>query len=43
MSEGMILGVAIAVFTLMVIGLALTVREYRQTIHPVEERDQSER
>ncbi len=34
----MIFGVAIAVFSLMMIGLVLTVREYRQTINPHDDR-----
>jgi hypothetical protein len=39
MSDGMILGVAIAVFSLLIIGLVLTVMEYRRTIYPLDERD----
>lgn len=40
MSDQMILGVAIAVFVLLGIGLFFTVKEYRQTIYPPSERDQ---
>jgi uncharacterized membrane protein YgdD (TMEM256/DUF423 family) len=39
MSEGTILAIGIIVFSLTMIGLALTIREFRQAIYPLDERD----
>jgi len=39
MSEGIILAIGITVFSLTMIGLVLTMREFRQTINPLDERD----
>ena len=40
MSDQMILGVAVAVFVLLGIGLFFTVLEYRRTIDPPSERQE---
>ncbi len=43
MGDSMILGVGSFVFTMLVIGIALTIREFRHTVYPLEERGAAEK